>query len=104
MWSILVVDDSPIERRLVANVLKQNDSLNLVFANDGESALSHILRHDFDLVITDLTMPKVDGLLLLACIRDHSPNIPVIVMTSQGTEDAAMNAFQNGAVGYVPMR
>ena len=104
MATILVVDDSPLERTLAANILDQAEEFEIAFAEDGEEAFDYVLSNEVDVIVTDLQMPKMDGLELLKCIRNHNPEIPIIVMTSQGSEEAAVKALQNGAAGYVIKR
>ena len=59
-------------------------------------------RPPVDLVLTDMVMPVMDGLQLVRAIRVHHSQIPVILMTSQGTDAIAIEALEDGAAGYVP--
>lgn len=102
MTKILVVDDYEVDRRLVSGILSQNESYTLQFANSGEEAVSSLQRSVPDIVLTDLFMPGIDGMELVQIIRREYPLVPVILMTSRGNEDIAVQALQNGASSYVP--
>ena len=100
MPSVLVVDDLPADRHLVAEYLK--DAFELRFAANGAEALEKLEQGTPDLVVTDLMMPEVDGLELVRACRSQYPLVPVILMTSQGTEETVVQALQQGAASYVP--
>jgi CheY-like chemotaxis protein len=102
MPTVLVVDDSAGDRRLVGELLKDDDNLDLQFAADGAEAMAQIERAIPDLVITDLVMPQVNGLELLAALRNKFPLVPVILTTSRGSEEVAVRALKQGAASYVP--
>jgi len=101
MPSVLVVDDLPADRRLVAEYLK-DDAFELRFAANGAEALEKLEQAIPDLVVTDLMMPEVDGLELVRACRSRYPLVPVILMTSQGTEETVVQALEQGAASYVP--
>jgi len=102
--TILVVDDSSVDRRLVGGLLRDDDRLQVEYAVDGEDALALMERELPDLVVTDLMMPKIDGLALVSKVRTKYPSVPTILMTSKGNEEIAVKALQEGAAGYVPKR
>ena len=104
--TILIADDSAIERKLVAGLLGRHFSCTVLAATNGSEALALINRDGaaVDLVITDLRMPVMGGFELLTAIGERHPSLPVVVMTSQGSEDIAVQALQGGAAGYVPKR
>ena len=102
MSAILVVDDSEVDCRLVAGLLQKRPDSSVHFVHDGESALDWIRSKSPDLVITDLRMPKLDGLELVKRVRSETPQLPVILMTAHGSEMLAVEALQEGAAGYVP--
>jgi CheY-like chemotaxis protein len=104
MTSILVVDDSAVDRRLVGELLEKDTRLEIEYASDGEEGLAKIDHRTPDLVLTDLMMPKIDGLELVAAVRARYPLVPVILMTSKGSEEIAVQALQQGAASYVPKR
>lgn len=104
MPTILVVDDSAVDRRLVGRLLEEDTDLEVEYAAHGKEALAKIEYLVIDLVVTDLIMPEMDGLELVAAIRGQYPLVPVILMTSKGSEEVAVRALQEGAASYVPKR
>jgi CheY-like chemotaxis protein/anti-sigma regulatory factor (Ser/Thr protein kinase) len=100
---ILVVDDSPVEQRRVGRLLQKNLSdVQVGYANDGNAALESISLALPDIVLTDLRMPTMNGLELVENIRARSYSVPVILMTSYGSEEIAVAALRAGAASYVP--
>jgi CheY-like chemotaxis protein len=104
MATILVVDDSMVDRRLVGGILASEASYEVRFAPDGIKALDDMQSALPDAVVTDLIMPEMDGLELVRAIRDRYAKVPVILMTSQGNEKIAVEALECGAASYVPKR
>jgi len=104
MATVLVVDDSPIDRQLVGGLLKQETDWAVEFAEEGAMALDHIRHQAPDLVVTDLQMPGMNGLELVAAIRKGYSQVPVILMTGKGSEEIAVEALHAGAASYVPKR
>ena len=102
MTTVLVVDDSAVDRRLVGGLLEKDPDLMLKYAVDGADALEKIEQEPPDLVVTDLVMPEVDGLTLVATVKNKHPLIPVILITSKGSEELAVQALEGGAASYVP--
>lgn len=102
--AVLIVDDSPIDRRLAAGLLGHAGDWTIQVANDGSEALGIIALQQPDLIVTDLQMPEVNGLELVSAVRNKYPQIPVILMTAQGSEEIAMEALRLGAASYVPKR
>ncbi len=97
---ILVVDDEANLRRVLSAQLGR-DGYEVHTAEDGEEALAFLKEHHIDLVITDLRMPKVDGMdLLRAALRDD-PSRPVVLLTAHGTVDNAVEALKTGAFDYI---
>jgi len=104
MPTILVVDDLASDRRLVGGLLMTDENLKVEFAVNGRDALERIAASRPDVVVTDLMMPEMDGLELVGQIRSKYRSLPVILMTSQGSEEIAAKALQQGAASYVPKR
>lgn len=102
MPSVLVVDDSLVDRRLAGGLLRGREGWTIYYAADGREALDEIELHLPDLVVTDLNMPELDGLELVRTIRLNYPLVPVILMTAQGSEQIAVQALRTGASSYVP--
>ena len=98
--SILVVDDEAKMRRLLEIMLTQMD-YEILQAADGMEALEQLTSHAVDLVITDLRMPRLDGIGLLRQLREQHNDIPVIVVTAYGTVESAVDAMKYGASDYI---
>lgn len=98
----LVVDDVAIMRKLLGLVLK-NEGHNVVEAENGEQALSHLNMNPIDIVIADITMPDMDGLEMVEKIRsdDRTANIPVIMCTATKTPKDESRAKQLGIQGFL---
>jgi len=97
---ILVVDDELNLRRVLRAQLER-DGYDVHTAEDGEQALSLLREHHIDLVITDLRMPKVDGMELLRRIAATEEAPPVVMITAHGTVDTAVEALKTGAFDYI---
>jgi two-component system response regulator AtoC len=97
---ILVVDDEANLRRVLAAQLSR-DGYDVHTAEDGEAALAFLREHHIDLVITDLRMPKLDGMELLRAALQDSPERPVVMMTAHGTIDNGGRGLKLGAFDYV---
>ena len=102
MTRVLVVDDCAVDRALAGEIVKRDTGFTVEFARDGNDALEKIAQSPPDLVLTDLQMPGMDGLQLVSAVRQRFPRVPVILMTSQGSEEIAFRALQVGAASYVP--
>lgn len=101
MPRILIVDDSATDRCMVGSLVAEDGLAEIEYALDGLDALAAIGKRRPDLVITDLVMPRMNGLELTAEVRRGFPGIPIILMTSQGNEEIAVEALQRGAASYV---
>ncbi len=105
--TVLVVDDSPVDRHLAGGIIHKMDGWHAVFAGHGREALDVLGRQPGqlpDVVLTDLLMPEMDGLELVQAVRSKYPLLPVILMTAHGSEDVAIQALQQGAASYVPKK
>ncbi len=102
MATVLVVDDSAVDRRFVGGLLSRDGRFQVEFAEDGAQALGRIRESQPDLIVTDLQMPNRNGLELVAAVRMHHPEVPIILMTGHGSEDLAVEALHRGAANYVP--
>lgn len=102
MSIVLVVDDSPVDRRLIGGLLRKATDLQVEFAANGEEAMTKVDELSPALVVTDLIMPHMDGLALVDRITHDFASIPVILLTGKGSEEIAVRALQQGAASYVP--
>jgi len=97
---VLVADDEPNLRR-VLNAQLTRDGYDVITVEDGQAALDAIADNHVDVLISDLRMPKVDGMTLLKRVVREHPDIPVIIITAHGTVDTAVEALKLGAFDYV---
>ena len=97
---ILVVEDEKSMRELL-RILLEGEGYDVVSASDGLDGSSYIERDIFDLVITDIKMPGLDGFELLKKIKDISPETLVIMATAFGTSESAIEAMKLGAYDYI---
>jgi CheY-like chemotaxis protein/anti-sigma regulatory factor (Ser/Thr protein kinase) len=89
---------------LIGGLLGQQDDWAVQYAADGVEALALMETKLPDLVVTDLQMPNMDGLQLVAAATERYPLVPVILVTSKGSEEIAVEALKQGAASYVPKR
>jgi two-component system response regulator AtoC len=97
---ILVVDDEPKMRR-VLEIMLQKMGHKVFAAGNGLEALEVFAANAIDLVITDLRMPEMDGIELLAQLRARDSDVPVMVITAHGTIETAVTAMKHGACDYI---
>ena len=100
MEKILVVDDEKSLREVMSIMLKRA-GYEVTEASDGEQAIGQVNREIYDLVITDLRMPKADGMDVLKAVKSSSPETVVLVVTAFGTADSAVEAMKQGAYDYL---
>ncbi len=98
---VLVVDDEEDIRNFLLKALTRIAGFHVEVARDGEEALRKVDQNEIDLILTDLKMPKVDGLQLITEIAKTKPEILTIVMTGHGTMDSAIEAMKRGASDYL---
>jgi CheY-like chemotaxis protein/anti-sigma regulatory factor (Ser/Thr protein kinase) len=96
----LIVDDDPsiheLVRAMLAGTEWEGDS-----ASNGEEALARLKTHSYDLLLADILMPGMDGLALLAQLRSHHPNIPVVMMTVKNTPEHILGSLGREAAAYI---
>ena len=97
---ILVVDDEQAVRDLLVKTLTMAD-YEVDTADDGASALERLKSSDYDLLITDLKMPGMDGLSVIRQARQQSMVLPIIIITGYSTEASAIEAINLGVSGYL---
>ncbi|MBH0033382.1 response regulator [Pseudoalteromonas sp. NZS71_1] len=100
---ILVVDDMPLMRHVLINMLRKLEYSNIVEATDGLQALVFLRNQHFDLVITDLHMPKMDGVSLLTNIRKDKElaDIPVLMVTCEDSTDKVKQVIAAKVSGFI---
>lgn len=100
---VLVVDDSPTMRQLIVFALNRIPDLQIEEAGDGVAALKKLSSEPFDLLLTDVNMPILDGLKLVSLIRNdpHYKTLPVVVVTTEGAQLDRERAIALGANEYI---
>ena len=97
---VLVVDDEESVRELLSRTLKLAE-YEVETVDDSRAALDRLRLADYDLLIADLSMPVMDGLLLIREARRLHPTLPVIIVTGYSSEAAAIEAVNLGVLGYL---
>ncbi len=97
---ILVADDEQNIRRVLSATLEK-EGYQVIAARDGEEAIAQLSKSEIHVVVTDLRMPKADGMQILTYVQRNRPHIPVIVITAHGTVDNAVAALKAGAFDYI---
>jgi two-component system chemotaxis response regulator CheY len=102
-YSCLVVEDSPMMRQLIVFALARVKNVTVTEADDGVVALKRLAQSKFDLIITDINMPIMDGLKLVKRIRSDEAHkdVPVIVITTEGSSEDRARAMALGASAYI---
>jgi len=104
--SLLVVDDSATFRHLLCMSLQRVDGISrsdITEASDGEEALEKVKSNSFDLVLTDIRMPKMDGLEFVRQVRSElkRPDLPIIIISTKGADEDIELGMSLGASGYL---
>ena len=102
-YRCLVVEDSQVMRQLLVFALQRVRELEVVEADDGVDALRKLTGGRFDLIITDINMPIMDGLKLIKRIRSDESyrDVPIIVVTTEGSQEDRSRALALGANAYI---
>jgi two-component system response regulator AtoC len=98
--NILIVDDEPDMVSLMADALGARGYACEV-AHDGVGALNRVDKEDVDLVLTDLNMPRTNGIALTEAVKERSPEVPVLIMTAFGSITSAVEAMKAGAYDFL---
>ena len=102
-YSCLIVEDSPMMRQLLVFALARIKKLKVTEAEDGVDGLRKLAGGKFDLVITDINMPIMDGLKLVKRIRSDETHkdVPIIIITTEGSTEDRQRAMALGANAYI---
>jgi NarL family two-component system response regulator LiaR len=99
---VLIADDHAVVRQGLRTYLELQEDVEVVAeAGDGEAAVLAAERHEPDVVLLDLAMPRLDGVAALAQLRERAPSARVIVLTSFGEDDRLFAALRGGAAGFL---
>jgi len=99
----LVVEDSPTMRQLIVFALSRVKALKVTEADDGVDALKKLSQQHFDILITDINMPMMDGLKLTSMVRKDEvhKDIPIVIITTEGAQEDRQRALSLGANAYI---
>ncbi len=100
MAKILIVDDNPEVLKLIANILETNE-YEVETVSRGESAIKKLDSNDYDMVLTDLMMPDIDGMQVLEHVKSRSSRTMCIILTGHGTIKSSVKAIKRGAFDYI---
>jgi len=98
---ILIVDDEPDMLKLLSMIIREKTPYEVITTNNPLEAYELAKKGGFDLVISDLKMPGLDGMELLDAIKLMGEDIPVIIITAYGTVESAMEAIQKGGFDFI---
>jgi len=102
MPRILVIEDEAAIRRVLVKILsEENDTYKVEEAEDGLSGIEKIKKEDFDLILCDIKMPKMDGVEVLEATKKIKPEIPIVMISGHGDLDTAVNTMRLGAFDYI---
>jgi len=99
----LVVEDSPTMRQLIVFALSRIKNLKVTEADDGVDGLKKLSSQKFDILITDINMPIMDGLKLVSMVRNDETHklIPIVIITTEGAQEDRQRALALGANAYI---
>lgn len=102
MSRILIIEDEPAIRRVLVKILsEENTSYTVEEAEDGAVGYEKIKNTDYDLVLCDIKMPKMDGVELLEAVKKIKPEIPMVMISGHGDMETAINTMRLGAFDYI---
>ncbi|MGB2129218.1 MAG: sigma-54-dependent transcriptional regulator [Flavicella sp.] len=102
MSNILIIEDEAAIRRVLTKIIsEENDSYNIDEAEDGLIGISQLSKKEYDLVLCDIKMPKMDGVEVLEKIKKSYPELPVVMISGHGDLDTAVNTMRLGAFDYI---
>ncbi|AZQ44743.1 sigma-54-dependent transcriptional regulator [Nonlabens ponticola] len=102
MAQILIIEDESAIRRVLSKILsEESKSYNVIEAEDGLAGIELIKDNDYDLILCDIKMPKMDGVEVLTAIKKIKPEVPVVMISGHGDLDTAVNTMRLGAFDYI---
>ena len=102
MSKILIIEDEAAIRRVLVKILtEESNTYQVVEAEDGLAGIDLIKKEDFDLILCDIKMPKMDGVEVLEAVKKIKPEIPIVMISGHGDLDTAVNTMRLGAFDYI---
>ena len=101
MAKILIVDDEPDMLKLLSMILREKTSYEITTTNNPMEAIELVKQGGFDLVISDLKMPVLDGMEIIDAVKKIDEDIPVIIITAFASVESASEAIQKGGFDFI---
>ena len=102
MSKILIIEDEAAIRRVLTKILsEENDSYKVEEAEDGLQGVEKVKNEDYDLILCDIKMPKMDGVEVLEAVKKIKPEIPMVMISGHGDLETAINTMRLGAFDYI---
>lgn len=102
MSNILIIEDEAAIRRVLVKILsEESDTYNVTEAVDGLAGIDLIKKEDYDLVLCDIKMPKMDGVEVLEAVKKIKPEVPIVMISGHGDLETAVNTMRLGAFDYI---
>ena len=102
MSKILIIEDEPAIRRVLVKILSEEDkSHEIDEAENGIDAINQVKKNSYDLIISDIKMPKVDGMEVLDYSKKNTPETPIIMISGHGDLELAVDSMKKGAFDYI---
>ncbi|HPF12169.1 MAG TPA: sigma-54 dependent transcriptional regulator [Flavobacteriaceae bacterium] len=102
MSKILIIEDEAAIRRVLVKILsEENEGYEVAEAEDGLVGIESIKKEDYDLILCDIKMPKMDGVEVLEAVKKLKPEIPIVMISGHGDLDTAVNTMRLGAFDYI---
>ncbi|KIX19910.1 Fis family transcriptional regulator [Flavobacterium sp. 316] len=102
MPKILVIEDEAAIRRVLTKILsEENDTYQVEEAEDGLQGVEKVKNDDYDLILCDIKMPKMDGVEVLEAVKKIKPEIPIVMISGHGDLETAVNTMRLGAFDYI---
>ncbi|WP_431216772.1 response regulator [Puia sp. P3] len=100
MSNILIIDDEKAIRKTLSEILSY-EGYKIDEAGDGEDGLKKIKEKEYDVILCDIKMPKIDGIEFLEKAKETNPDVPIIMISGHGTIETAVEAVKKGAYDYI---
>lgn len=102
MPKILIIEDEAAIRRVLTKILtEENDAYEVDEAEDGALGLEKVKKEDYDLVLCDIKIPKMDGVEVLEAAKQLKPEVPFVMISGHGDLETAVNTMRLGAYDYI---
>ncbi|MBT8261866.1 MAG: sigma-54 dependent transcriptional regulator [Bacteroidia bacterium] len=102
MPKILIIEDEAAIRRVLVKILsEESDTYQVTEAEDGLEGIEKIKKEDYDLILCDIKMPKMDGVEVLEAVKKIKPEVPIVMISGHGDLDTAVNTMRLGAFDYI---